>query len=93
MFGECLADGGCAWCDSRSVNPAANPTCMSLFETSECSRQNRPELTPRLPEDKFPDCEARCEAIGLKDPCIAQQGCGWCADTVGSCTRCMPLRP
>lgn len=57
---------------------------MSLFETSECSRQFRPELTPRLPEDEYPDCEARCDAIGLKDPCIAQQGCGWCGAT-GRC--------
>jgi len=84
VFGECLADGGCAWCDERSVQPARNPTCMSLFETSECALQNKPQLSPRLPEERFPDCEARCESIGLRDPCIGQQGCGWCANT-GRC--------
>jgi hypothetical protein len=35
-------------------------------------------------EEKFPDCEDRCDAIGLKVPCIEQPGCGWCGAT-GRC--------
>ena len=57
---------------------------MSLFETSGCPAQTKPELTPRVPEDEYPDCDARCDAIGLRDPCIDAPGCGWCAAT-GRC--------
>lgn len=85
MFGECLQDYGCAWCDARSINPAFNPLCMSLFETSQCPLQTKPELIARLPEEPYPACDPRCEAIGLRDPCIEQPGCGWCAAT----GRCM----
>ena len=67
---ECLSEYGCAWCDARSINPARNPQCMSLFETSACPLQTTPHLTPRLPEP-FPACDARCGAIGLRDPCIS----------------------
>ena len=84
VMGECLSEYGCAWCDARSINPARNPQCMSLFETSACPLQTTPHLTPRLPEEPFPACDARCGAIGLRDPCISAPGCGWCGAT-GRC--------
>ena len=83
-MGECLSEYGCAWCDARTINPARNPVCMSLFETSACPLQTLPELTPRLPEEPFPKCDARCAAIGLRDPCIDAPGCGWCG-AIGRC--------
>ena len=86
-MGECLSEYGCAWCDARSINPARNPQCMSLFETSACPLQTTPHLTPRLPEEPFPSAATRrCEGSLelLRDPCISARVQGGAAPPAGA---------
>ena len=48
VFGECVQEVGCGWCDSRGIN-GHNPTCYSLLDADLCVNTMPPIMsTPKV---------------------------------------------
>ena len=88
VFGECVQEVGCGWCDSRGIN-GHNPTCYSLLDADLCVNTMPPIMsTPKvntLTGGVEIPCEPRCGAIGSADHCAKTSGCGWC----GALSECL----
>jgi len=89
VFGECVQEVGCAWCDSREIN-GHNPTCYSLLDSALCVSHlppvmNAPKVVDTATNELSIPCEPRCAAIGSSTHCTSTDGCGWCEAS----SRCM----
>ena len=83
VFGECVQEVGCGWCDSREIN-GHNPTCYSLLDADLCVSTMAPiMMAPKVVNTQTGEveipCDSRCAAIGSADHCAKTSGCGWCA--------------
>jgi len=82
VFGECVQEVGCAWCDAREVN-GANPACYSLLDSALCASHLEPIMyVPKIVDAvnnvvETP-CDVRCTSIGSQEHCQSETGCGWC---------------
>ena len=89
VFGECVQEVGCAWCDAREVN-GANPTCYSLLDGDLCPSHLEPIMfVPKIIDSvtnavRTP-CDVRCTSIGSQENCQSETGCGWC----GASKKCL----
>ena len=83
VFGECVQEVGCGWCDSRDVD-GHNPTCYSLLDAALCVSHlppvmNAPRVVNAVTNEIEIPCDPRCAAIGNAEHCAKADGCGWCA--------------